>query len=53
VANWYGLPFEATRGGAKTLYPEFRKTVGKPEVVPEKCIRFCTCGNNAGGCAAN
>jgi hypothetical protein len=53
VANWYGLPYEATRGGAATLYPEFRQKVGKPDVVPEKCIRFCKCGNNAGGCAAN
>lgn len=53
VANWYGLPYEATRGGAKTLYPEYRKTAPRPDVVPEKCIRFCTCGNNAGGCAAN
>jgi hypothetical protein len=52
VANWYGLPYEATRGGAATLYPEYRKTAGKPDVIPEKCERFCKCGQNGGGCAA-
>ncbi len=31
VADWYGLPYEATRGGAETLYPEYRKKMGKPE----------------------
>jgi hypothetical protein len=41
-ANYYGLPFDATRGGAETLYPEYRQklTGYKP---PEKCTRFCTC----------
>jgi hypothetical protein len=41
-ANWYGLPYEATRGGAETLYPEYRQKMGayKP---PEKCDRYCTC----------
>jgi hypothetical protein len=52
VANWYGLPYEATRGGAATLYPEYRKKAGKPDVTPEKCVRFCKCGQNGGGCAA-
>ena len=41
-AAWYGLPYEATRGGAETLYPEYRSRLGgyKP---PEKCERYCTC----------
>jgi hypothetical protein len=52
VANWYGLPYEATRGGAATLYPEFRQKAGKPDVTPEKCTRFCKCGQNGGACAA-
>ena len=41
-AAWYGLPYEATRGGAETLYPEYRSKLGayKP---PEKCDRYCTC----------
>ena len=24
VADWYGLPYAATRGGAETLYPEYK-----------------------------
>jgi hypothetical protein len=44
VADWYGLPLEATRGGAKTMYPEYRKVMGKPHAEPpQKCERFCTC----------
>jgi hypothetical protein len=41
-AAWYGLPYEATRGGAETLYPEYRSKLSgyKP---PEKCDRYCTC----------
>ncbi len=50
VADWYAIPYEATRGGAKTLYPEYRKVMGKPEKTPEKCERYCTCGQNGGGC---
>jgi hypothetical protein len=50
VADWYGLPYEITRGGAQTLYPEYRKVMGKPEKVPEKCERYCTCGQNGGAC---
>jgi len=44
VADWYGLPREATRGGAETMYPEFRKKMSKPAVPPpEHCERFCVC----------
>jgi hypothetical protein len=41
-SEWYGLPFEATRGGAETLYPEYRAKLGayKPPAV---CTRYCTC----------
>jgi hypothetical protein len=52
VAHWYGLPFDATRGGATTLYPEFKQRAGTPDVVPEICERFCKCGENGAGCAA-
>jgi hypothetical protein len=46
VAGWYGLPYAATRGGANTMYPEFRKVMGKPEVEPPlMCERFCMCSN--------
>ena len=50
VADSYGLPYEATRGGAETLYPEYRLKMGKPEKSPEKCQRYCTCGQNGGPC---
>ena len=44
VADWYGLPLEATRGGAKTMYPEFRQQMGPPHSPPKQhCERFCTC----------
>jgi len=41
-ANWYGLPYEATRGGAETLYPEYRQKLGA-YAPPAKCDRYCTC----------
>jgi hypothetical protein len=44
VSDWYGLPYEATRGGAETLYPEYRKKMGKPEHVRDRCERYCSCG---------
>jgi hypothetical protein len=50
VADWYGLPYEATRGGAETLYPEYRSKMTKAERTPEKCDRYCTCGQNGGPC---
>lgn len=44
VAEWYGLPVEATRGGAQTMYPEYRKVMPKPiNPAPLKCERFCVC----------
>jgi hypothetical protein len=41
-SQWYALPIEGTRGGAETLYPEFRAKMGayKPK---DKCERFCNC----------
>jgi hypothetical protein len=41
-AEWYSLPFEATRGGAETLYPEYRSKLQtyKPK---DRCERFCNC----------
>lgn len=50
VADWYGLPREATRGGAETMYPEYRKKMGAPAVRPSKCERYCDCGLNGGVC---
>ena len=39
VADWYGLPAAATRGGAETMYPEYRKTMGKPENAAASDLR--------------
>jgi hypothetical protein len=50
VADWYGLSYEATRGGAQTLYPEYRTKMSKPEKSPTICSRYCTCGQNGGPC---
>jgi hypothetical protein len=51
VADWYGLPYEATRGGPETMYPEYRSRMGKPDKpVPQKCDRYCRCGENGGPC---
>ena len=33
-AEEYGLPYEATRGGAETLYPEYRAVMGPPAKPP-------------------
>jgi hypothetical protein len=32
----YGIPFEATRGGAETMYPEYRKKLKTMTVPPPK-----------------
>jgi hypothetical protein len=51
VADWYGLPYEATRGGAETMYPEYRKKMGKPRnPPPARCERYCDCGLDGRGC---
>ena len=43
-ADWYGLPFEATRGGAETLYPEYRETIrSQGYKPPATCDRYCQC----------
>jgi len=51
VADWYGLPVGAPRGGPETIYPEYRKTMGKPANPPPAiCERYCNCGLNGVGC---
>ena len=47
-ANWYGLPFEATRGGAETLYPEYRAKI-RDYKPPAQCDRYCACLTLFGG----
>lgn len=41
LTTLYGIPREAVLGGAQTLYPEYRKTLRKSFVRPEKCVRNC------------
>ena len=41
-SGWYGLPFDATRGGAETLYPEYRKKLDSYS-PPAMCTRYCNC----------
>jgi hypothetical protein len=40
-SGWYGVPLEAARGGAETLYPEYRLKLRY--TPPARCERFCTC----------
>jgi hypothetical protein len=50
VSKLYGIPLEAVRGGAETMYPEYRKTIKDKYVAPLKCERYC-CGWGGGGTA--
>jgi len=48
VADWYGLPLDATRGGATTMYPEYRLEMGPSHATPpDRCQRFCVCAGFA------
>jgi hypothetical protein len=49
-SEWYGLPLEATRGGAETLYPEYRSTLKQTFSTLNRCERYCRCGNNGDAC---
>ena len=49
-AEYYGVPYEATRGGAETMYPEFRKTLKQTFSTIDRCTRFCTCMNLGAAC---
>jgi hypothetical protein len=53
VADWYGLPLDATRGGAATMYPEYRLKMGPPHSTPPTaCRRYCVCSETM-GCNVN
>jgi hypothetical protein len=41
LTTLYGIPRDATLGGAQTMYPEYRKTLQKTFKRPEKCARNC------------
>ncbi|MGE0594611.1 MAG: hypothetical protein AB7G23_09260 [Vicinamibacterales bacterium] len=49
-SEWYGIPFEATRGGAETMYPEYRQKMGQTFSTLDRCGRYCQCFNGRGGC---
>jgi hypothetical protein len=49
-SEWYGLPFEATRGGAETMYPEYRQKLKQTFSTLDRCGRYCTCFNANAGC---
>ncbi len=48
VTKMYNIPLEAVRGGAETMYPEYRKKLKDVYVAPEKCTRYC-CGGGVVG----
>jgi len=41
VTKFYGIPLDAVRGGAETMYPEYRKKLKGKYVAPVKCTRYC------------
>jgi hypothetical protein len=45
----WGIPLEAVRGGAETMYPEFRKKIRNEYVRPEHCVANAS-ELRAGGC---
>ena len=49
-SNWYGVPYEATRGGAETMYPEYRSKLPQTWSTLDRCGRYCTCMNQGSGC---
>ena len=46
MTKLYGIPEEASLGGAPTMYPEFRDKIKDKFVLPAKCPKNCA---NAGG----
>jgi hypothetical protein len=47
--DWYGVPAEAARGGAETIYPEYQQKLEKIYKPKDKCERYCNCVG-FGGC---
>jgi hypothetical protein len=41
LTTLYHIPRTAILGGADTMYPEYRKTMERDYVRPEKCVRNC------------
>lgn len=60
VTRLYGVPSDAARGGAATMYPEYRKKMKTEYTPPAMCTRNCCGGsgaladrNNNNNCLAN
>jgi hypothetical protein len=49
-ADRWGLPRSGPRGGAATMYPEFRLKMEKSATTPEKCTLYCKCMNDGAVC---
>lgn len=49
-STWYGVPYESTRGGAETMYPEYRSKMPQTFSTLDRCTRYCTCMNVGGNC---
>jgi hypothetical protein len=47
VTERYGIPYDAVRGGAVTMYPEYRKKLKDVYKAPEKCEHNCGFGFGA------
>lgn len=45
--DWYAVPEAGARGGAETLYPEFKSKI-KDAKPKDRCERFCNCVGFAG-----
>ncbi len=48
IIDWYGLPVDGARGGADTIYPEYRDRMVLPDDPPEVCTLYCSCGIGGG-----
>jgi hypothetical protein len=47
-SEWYGVPYDATRGGADTMYPEYRELLPQTWSTLDRCERYCRCFNGFG-----
>jgi hypothetical protein len=50
LSDLYKVPYDAVRGGAATLYPEYRKKLKDIYMPPAMCTKNC-CGGVGGGVA--
>ena len=51
VADGTGCPPRRRAAAPETMYPEYRKRMGKPaNPPPARCERYCNCGLDGGGC---